>query len=114
MASRNPVEVKPRVSARLPSWKPQTRIPKVADSDRMFMIIALIGSTTDPKARNSSTNIVSARNSPTQGSRSPSPSRRSTCAAEAPPTRTSEPAGVGTARTSSTSVRDAASCGSPA
>ncbi len=71
------------------------------------MIIALIGSTTDPKARKSSTNIVTARNSPTQGSRSPRPSSRSTCAAEAPPTRTSAPAGVGTARTSSTRVSEA-------
>ena len=53
----------------------------VAAIDRMFIAIALIGTTTDPNARKSSTNVARATMSAIQGSREPRSASRSTTSA---------------------------------
>ena len=57
--------------------------------------MALIGSTTEPNARNSSTSITVATIRAIIGSRSKTESTRSTVAADAPPTRTRGAVGHG-------------------
>ena len=99
VGSRKPVEVKPSRSARCPSWKIQTTTPNDAPIEMTFISIALIGSTTEPKARNSSRNVIApAISSAIQGSRSPRLSSWSRSAAGRPPTSTSAPAGAGSSR----------------
>ena len=60
VGSMVPVGVKLSSPDRWPSWKIHTTTPNVADSDSTFITIALTGSTTEPNARNSSTNVASA------------------------------------------------------
>src|SRR3954452_24885211 len=48
----NPGDVKPRTFDRLPSWKIQTRAPKLALIESSVMTTALSGMTTGPKSRN--------------------------------------------------------------
>ena len=48
----NPGEVKPRTFDRLPSWKIQTRAPKLAVIERRVITIALSGMTSEPNSRN--------------------------------------------------------------
>ena len=43
---------------RWPSWKIHTMAPNAAASDAAFITIALTGRTTEPNARNSSTNVA--------------------------------------------------------
>src|ERR1039457_6538983 len=71
VGSMVPVGVKCSSPDRCPSWKIQTTTPKVADRDAAFITIALTGSTTDPKARNSSTNVASTTTSAIHGSAAP-------------------------------------------
>ena len=54
----------------------------------MFITIALTGSTTEPKARKSSTNVATAVSSAIQGRVEPRLDSSSTSPAVAPPTRT--------------------------
>ena len=42
----------PRIADRLPSWKIQTRAPKLATIDRLFITSALAGSTTERRRTN--------------------------------------------------------------
>ena len=113
MASTNPVGVKSRKPDRLPSWKIQTSAPNEAPSDSTFITTALTGSTIEPKARNSSTNVVATTNRPIHGSSEPRLSSRSSSTAAWPPTSASPPSGAGTARTSPTSARASSPIGSP-
>src|SRR5450755_4675450 len=62
-----PFGVKPSSPDRCPSWKIHTTTPYIADSDRMFITIASTGSTSDPNARNSSTNVAMTTASPIHG-----------------------------------------------
>ena len=71
---------------RCPSWKIQTTTPYMADSDSTFITIALTGSTTEPNARNSSTNVASATTSAIHGSVRPRLESSSTSCAVCPPT----------------------------
>ena len=68
MASTKPVGVKSRNPDRWPSWKIHTSAPNEAPSDSTFMSTALTGSTTEPNARNSSTNVVATTISAIHGS----------------------------------------------
>ena len=88
VASMNPVGVKFRNPDRWPSWKIQTSAPNEAPIDSTFMISALTGSTTEPKARNSSTNVVATTISAIHGSSAPRLSSRSVSTALCPPTST--------------------------
>src|SRR5437899_8904245 len=57
--TRYPVVVRSGYSEpRCPSWKIHTIAPKVADSDRVFRISALIGNTMLPVNRNSTRNVA--------------------------------------------------------
>jgi hypothetical protein len=94
----------------LPSWKIQTIAPNDADSDSTFISSALAGSTKEPKATNSSTNVISTMNPAIHGARSASTSSRSTSEAVSPPTSTEVPGGAATARTPWTTSRAGNSC----
>jgi len=63
------------------------------------MTIALIGSTTEPKASTSSTNVTAKTYSAIQGSRADRKLTWSRLAAVRPPTSTSAPSGAGRSRT---------------
>ena len=76
---------------RCPHWKIQTTTPNVADSDSTFITIAFSGSTTEPNARNSSTNVETQTSSAIQGSVEPRLLSSSTSPAVVPPTRTAVP-----------------------
>jgi hypothetical protein len=67
----------------------------VADSDSTFITIAFSGSTTEPNARNSSTNVLTPVSSAIQGSVAPRLASSSTSPAVVPPTSTVAPAGGG-------------------
>ena len=53
-----PSGVNPSSQDRCPSWKIHVTTPKAADSETTFIVMAFTGSTTDPNARNSSTNVA--------------------------------------------------------
>src|ERR1700731_4126620 len=57
VGSMDPVGVNCSSRDRCPHWKIHTTTPNVAPSDSTFITIAFRGRTTDPKARNSSTNV---------------------------------------------------------
>ena len=52
-ASTTPTASNPNSPARNPCWKTRVIAPNAADSDSRFIAIDLSGSSTDPKARNS-------------------------------------------------------------
>ena len=81
-----PVGVKWSSPDRWPSWKIHTITPNVAVSDSAFITMALTGSTTEPKARNSSTNVASATTSAIHGRVWPRLASSSTSCAVTPPT----------------------------
>jgi hypothetical protein len=58
--STAPKAWKPSRPDRWPSWKIHTSAPKVAPRDRMFMAMALSGTSTEPVIRKSSTIVASA------------------------------------------------------
>ena len=93
-----PVAVKASGPDRWPHWNTHTITPNVADSDRMFITIALTGSTTEPKARKSRTNVATAVSSPIHGSVPPRLDSSSTSIAVSPPTRTAACGGGASAR----------------
>ncbi len=68
VGSSVPVGAKCSSPARCPCWKTQTTTPKVAASESTFITMALTGSTTEPKARNSSTKVAAAMTSAIHGS----------------------------------------------
>ena len=86
VGSIEPVGVNCSRRDRCPHWKIHTTTPNVADSDSTFITIALTGSTTDPNARNSSTNVASATTSAIHGSVRPRLYSSSTSCALCPPT----------------------------
>ena len=57
--SMPPVELNPSNDSPLPSWNTQTSTPSEAPREITFMINALIGISTDPVMKNSSTNVAS-------------------------------------------------------
>jgi hypothetical protein len=65
---------------------PPVRCSPMAESDSTFITIALTGSTTDPNARNSSTNVASATTSAIHGRTLPRLDSSSTSCALCPPT----------------------------
>ena len=81
-----PVGVNRSSPDRCPSWKIQTITPNVADSDSTFIKIAFTGSTTDPNARNSSTNVARQMTRAIHGSVWPRLASSSTSWAVTPPT----------------------------
>ncbi len=81
-----PVGVNRSSPDRCPSWKIHTMTPNVADSDSAFMPMALTGSTTEPKARNSSTNVARQMTSAIHGRVCPRLASSSTSCAVTPPT----------------------------
>ncbi len=86
VGSMVPVGVNCSSRDRCPSWKIHTTTPYMADSDSTFIAIALTGSTTDPNARNSSTNVASPTTSPIHGKICPRLDSSSTSCAVGPPT----------------------------
>ena len=70
VGSRAPAPSAPSSPARWPSWKTQTRAPKVAPRLRTFMTMALTGTTTEPVNRNSSTKVASTTRATARGRRS--------------------------------------------
>ena len=86
VGSMVPVGVKLSSPDRWPCWKIHTIAPNVAVSDSAFITMALTGSTTDPNARNSSTNVASTTTSAIQGRVWPRLASSSTSCAVAPPT----------------------------
>jgi hypothetical protein len=99
VGSMVPVGVNCRSPDRCPSWKIHTTTPNVAASDSRFIAIALTGSTTDPNARNSSTNVAPAMTRPIHGTVADKLLSSSTSCAVCPPTYTLAPAGGATPRT---------------
>src|SRR6266576_2800987 len=95
VGSIEPVGVNCSRRDRCPHWKIHTTTPNVADSDSTFITIAFSGSTTEPKARNSSTNVLTPVSSAIQGSVAPRLASSSTSPAVVPPTSTVAPAGRG-------------------
>ena len=93
VGSIEPVGVNRSRPDRCPHWKIHTTTPNVADSDSTFITIALTGSTTEPKARNSSTNVETPTSSAIQGSVAPRLASSSTSPAVVPPTSTVAPGG---------------------
>ena len=81
-----PVGVNRSSPDRWPSWKIQTITPNVADRDSTFITIALSGSTTEPNARNSSTNVARHMTSAIHGRVWPRLDSSSTSCAVTPPT----------------------------
>jgi hypothetical protein len=100
-----PFGVKPSSPDRCPSWKIHVITPYMADSDRTFITMAWRGSTTDPKARNSSTKVAAATISAIHGRVAPMLDSSSARAAVGPPTCARAPAGGATARTRLTMAR---------
>ena len=88
--SRAPTESKPRNPARCPSWKIQTRAPKLAQRLRMFMTTALIGTMIEPVMRNSSTSVAATTRRAANGRRSLSLALMSMSSAAMPPTSVSK------------------------
>ena len=80
-----PFGVKPSSPDRCPSWKIHVTTPYIAPSDKMFITIASTGSTSDPNARNSSTNVASTTASAIHGSVWPRLDSSSASAAVCPP-----------------------------
>lgn len=62
---------------RCPSWKIQISAPKVAVNDSTLRTNALMGSTTEPVSRNSSTKVTTAMMASTRGSLCTMPSTAS-------------------------------------
>ena len=87
--------VKPSRSARCPSTKIHVRIPSVAPRPSRFMIAALMGSTSEPNARNIRIVVATSTYNTNHGSPSTSASTESDSMAGFPPTWTSVPAGIG-------------------
>ena len=88
--SRAPTESKPKTPARCPSWKIQTRAPKLAQRLRMFMTTALIGTMIEPVIRNSSTRVAATTRRAANGRRSLSRALMSMSSAAMPPTSVSK------------------------
>ena len=95
------VRKSPTSPLRCPSWKIQTRTPRVAPRPAMLSTIAFSGRTTLPVKRNSTTSVVTAIQVSTIGSRLMMPDWVSVYSAAAPPT-TTPLAGAGRARTAVT------------
>src|SRR5450756_403203 len=70
---------------RLPSWKIQTRAPKLAVAERSVMRTALSGITNDPKSRKRITAVASIVQPTANGRRSAWPARKSEPSAAVPP-----------------------------
>ena len=70
VGSSDPVPSAPSSQARWPSWKTQTRAPKLAPRLSTFITMALTGTTTDPVNRNSSTKVARATSPAARGRRS--------------------------------------------
>ncbi len=81
-----PFGVKPSSPDRCPSAKIQVTTPYIADSDKMFITIACSGRTSDPNARNSSTNVARTTASAIHGRVCPRLDSSSASAAVWPPT----------------------------
>ncbi len=77
LGSIEPLGVKPNRSARLPSWKIQTRTPNITPMLRVFRSMAFAGSSTLPVIRNSTRKVVTRIRPKTSGSRSTSSARNS-------------------------------------
>ena len=80
-----PSGVKPSSPDRCPSWKIQVTTPNIAPSDKMFIMIASTGRTSDPNARNSSANVASTTASAIHGRVCPRLDSSSASAAVCPP-----------------------------
>src|SRR6185295_4253186 len=93
VGSIDPVGVNCSRRDRCPHWKIHTTTPNVADNDSTFITIAFSGSTTEPNARNSSTNVLTPVSSAIQGRVAPRLASSSTSPAVVPPTSTAAPAG---------------------
>ena len=87
--------VNPSNPDRCPSTKIQVRMPRVAPRPSRFMIAALIGSTSDPNARNMRSVVASRTYSTNHGRPSTRASTESRSMAGLPPTYTSVSAGIG-------------------
>ncbi len=87
--------VKPSSPDRCPSTKIHVRMPSVAPRPSMFMMAALIGSTSDPNARNMSSVVATRTYRTNHGSPAIRASTESFSMAGLPPTNTSVPAGMG-------------------
>ena len=114
VASMKPVGVKSSSPDRWPSWKIQTSAPNEAPSDSTFITSALTGSTTEPKARNSSTNVVADHDQghPRQQVE-PRLASRSVSTARLPADQHRRAAGAGTSRISLTRSAPPRPTGSP-
>ncbi len=71
VGSMEPVGVNRSRPDRWPHWKIHTTTPNVAPSDSTFITIAFSGRTTEPKARNSSTNVDTQTSSAIHGRTEP-------------------------------------------
>src|SRR5207247_9578422 len=91
VGSIEPVGVNRSSPDRCPHWKIHTTTPNVADSDSTFITIAFSGRTTEPNARNSSTNVLTPVSSAIQGKVAPRLASSSTRPAVVPPTSTVAP-----------------------
>src|SRR5262245_19958527 len=105
-----PVAVNPSAPAKWPSWNTNAIAPNVADRLSRFSTMALIGTSTLPVIRNSTTKVTSAINPAASGTRPKMADFESTSWAEGPATSVSNGAGV--ARTSRTSRSPADEIGS--
>ena len=90
VASSVPVAVKSSGPLRWPSWNTHTMAPKVADRLSRLRMSALIGITTVPNSRNSSTKVMTAMMPAASGSSSNSDAFVSTSCADCPATCTVE------------------------
>ena len=102
VGSMEPVGVNRSKPDRWPHWKIHTMTPNVADSESTFITIAFSGSTNEPNARNSSTNVETHTSRAIQGSVAPRLASSSTSPAVVPPTSTVAPGGAAVSRSSVT------------
>ena len=86
-ASTPPVDEKPSSDSRWPSWKIQTTTPSEAPSEITFISRALIGISTDPVSRNSSTNVARMTTAIAQGASAASAAVKSISPAVGPVTQ---------------------------
>ena len=93
VVSTNPSGWKPSRADRLPSWKIQTRAPKLATMDSVFITSALIGRTTDRSRTNRTRNVVMTMNAAVRGKSAHTFDTTSSTSAAPPPTRIVTPAG---------------------
>src|SRR6185295_18567396 len=93
VVSTKPTGWNPSRDERLPSWKIQTRAPKLATMDRVFMISAFAGRTTDRRSRNSTRYVDTTMKTAVRGKSAATRETTSVTSAAPPPTRTLIPGG---------------------